>query len=179
MKADGWKQALLRSARQDPLTGLANRSHLLDTGRAALAVGGAVLFVDVDRFKEVNDRGGHAVGDQLLVRLADRLRRHMKRELPEAVVGRLGGDEFLAVLPGVSAAAAEAIGHGLAAVLVDEVEVGRRTVRVSASIGLAMAMPGTTLDEVLPLADRAMYGAKERGRGVLHVVEAGNQPASS
>ncbi|SNS43468.1 diguanylate cyclase (GGDEF) domain-containing protein [Geodermatophilus saharensis] len=73
-KADGWHQALLRSARQDPLTRLANRSHLLDTGRAALAVGGAVLFVDVDRFKEVNDRGGHAVGDQLLVRLADRLR---------------------------------------------------------------------------------------------------------
>ncbi|GAB3316228.1 hypothetical protein GCM10027451_32720 [Geodermatophilus aquaeductus] len=170
-KADGWKQALLRSARQDPLTGLANRSHLLDTGRAALAVGGAVLFVDVDRFKEVNDRGGHAVGDQLLVRLADRLRRHVERELPGAVVGRLGGDEFVAVLPGVDAATAEAIGHGLAAALVDEVEVGRRTVRVSASIGLAMAAPGTTLDEVLSLADRAMYGAKERGRGVLHVVE--------
>ncbi|MGY1728074.1 diguanylate cyclase domain-containing protein [Geodermatophilus sp. SYSU D01062] len=170
-KADGWRQALLRSARQDPLTGLANRSHLLDTGRAALAVGGAVLFVDVDRFKEVNDRGGHAVGDQLLVRLADRLRRHLERELPGAVVGRLGGDEFVAVLPGVDAATAEAIGHGLAAVLVDEVEVGRRTVRVSASIGLAMAAPGTTLDEVLSLADRAMYGAKERGRGVLHIVQ--------
>ncbi|SFT67011.1 diguanylate cyclase (GGDEF) domain-containing protein [Geodermatophilus amargosae] len=176
-KADGWKQALLRSARQDPLTGLANRSHLLDTGRAALAVGGAVLFVDVDRFKEVNDRGGHAVGDQLLVRLADRLRRHVGRELPGAVVGRLGGDEFVAVLPGVDAAAAEAIGHGLAAVLVDEVEVGRRTVRVSASIGLAMATPGTTLDTVLSLADRAMYGAKERGRGVLHMVDAEDLPA--
>ncbi|MGY1730267.1 diguanylate cyclase domain-containing protein [Geodermatophilus sp. SYSU D01045] len=170
-KADGWRQALLRSARQDPLTGLANRSHLLDTGPAALAVGGAVLFVDVDRFKEVNDRGGHAVGDQLLVRLADRLRRHVERELPGAVVGRLGGDEFVAVLPGVDTAAAEAIGHGLATVLVDEVEVGRRTVRVSASIGLAMASAGTTLDEVLSLADRAMYGAKERGRGVLHMVE--------
>jgi diguanylate cyclase (GGDEF)-like protein len=92
------------------------------------------------------------------------------------VVGRLGGDEFVAVLPGVFAAAAEAIGHGLAAVLVDEVEVGRRTVRVSASIGLAMAAPGTTLDEVLSLADRAMYGAKERGRGVLHMVEAEDAP---
>ncbi|PRY48630.1 diguanylate cyclase (GGDEF)-like protein [Geodermatophilus tzadiensis] len=172
VKADGWKQALLRSARQDPLTGLANRSHLLDTGRAALAVGGAVLFVDVDRFKEVNDRGGHAVGDQLLVRLAERMRRHVERELPGTVVGRLGGDEFVAVLPGVDVAAAEAIGHGLAAVLVDEVEVGRRTVRVSASIGLAMAAPGTTLDEVLSLADRAMYGAKERGRGVLHRIDA-------
>jgi diguanylate cyclase (GGDEF)-like protein len=170
-KADGWKQALLRSARQDPLTGLANRSHLLDTGRAAVAVGGAVLFVDVDRFKEVNDRGGHAVGDQLLVRLAGRLRRQVEKELPKAVVGRLGGDEFVAVLPGLSAAAAaESIGHGLAAVLVDEVEVGRRTVRVSASIGLAMAAAGTTVNEVLSLADRAMYGAKERGRGVLHAV---------
>ncbi|MGY1696827.1 diguanylate cyclase domain-containing protein [Geodermatophilus sp. SYSU D00814] len=170
-RADGWRQALLRSARQDPLTGLANRSHLLDTGRVALAPGGAVLFVDVDRFKEVNDRGGHAVGDALLVRLAERLRRHVERELPGAVVGRLGGDEFVAVLPGVDAATAEALGHGLAAALVDEVDVGRRTVRVSASIGLAMAAPGARLDEVLSLADRAMYGAKERGRGVLHVVE--------
>jgi GGDEF domain-containing protein len=63
------------------------------------------------------------VGDQLLVRLADRLRRHVERELPGAVVGWLGGDEFVAVLPGADAATAEAIGHGLAAVLVDEVEV--------------------------------------------------------
>ncbi len=176
-KADGWRQALLRLARQDPLTGLANRSYLLDTGRAALAVGGAVLFVDVDRFKVVNDRGGHAVGDQLLVRLADRLRRHVARELPGAVVGRLGGDELVAVLPGVDAPVAEAIGLGLATLLVDEVEVGRRTVRVSASVGLAMAAPGTTLDEVLSLADRAMYGAKERGRGILHKVRASEPPA--
>jgi GGDEF domain-containing protein len=55
---------------------------------------------------------------------------------------------------------------------VDEVQVGRRTVRVSASIGLATAAAGDSLDDVLSLADRAMYGAKERGRGVLHVVEA-------
>jgi PleD family two-component response regulator len=56
-------------------------------------------------------------------------------------------------------------------VLVDVVEVGRRSVRISASIGLAMAAPGTTFEDVLSVADRAMYGAKERGRGVLHVVE--------
>jgi GGDEF domain-containing protein len=92
------------------------------------------------------------------------MRRHIDKELPGAVVGRLGGDEFVAVLPGVSAVAAEAIGHGLAAVLVDEVEVG-----------LAMAAPGTTLDEVLSLADRAIYGANERGRGVLYVVRGDNQ----
>jgi diguanylate cyclase (GGDEF)-like protein len=176
-RADGWRQALMCSAQQDPLTGLANRSHLLDTGRTALAGGGAVLFVDVDRFKEVNDRGGHAVGDQLLVRLAGRLRQYVEAELPGAVVGRLGGDEFVAVLPGVGVAAATAMGQGLAAALVDEVQVGRRTVRVSASVGLAMAAAGTPLDQVLSLADRAMYGAKARGRGVLHVLTAGHQPA--
>ena len=177
IKADGWRQALLRTARQDPLTGLANRGHLLDAGRAALTAGGAVLFVDVDRFKEVNDRGGHAVGDQLLVRLADRLRRHVEEAVPTAVVGRLGGDEFTAVLPGVDQVTAAAIGHRLADALVDEVEIGRRMVRISASIGLAMAAPGTTLDEVLSRADQAMYVAKERGRGVLHVVEDGELTA--
>ncbi len=80
------------------------------------------------------------------------------------MVGWLGADEFEAVLPAVDAAPAEAIGHGRAAALVDEAKVGRRTVRVSASIGLAVATRGTTLDEVLSLADRAMYGAKRRSR---------------
>jgi diguanylate cyclase (GGDEF)-like protein len=136
-----------------------------------LAAGGAVLFVDLDRFKEVNDRGGHAVGDQLLVRLSDRLRSHVVDVVPHGVVGRLGGDEFAAVLPAVDRPTALSLGHRLAGVLVEEVEVGRRTVRVSASIGLAMAGPGTTFEDVLSMADRAMYGAKERGRGVLHAVE--------
>jgi diguanylate cyclase (GGDEF)-like protein len=166
--ADGWRRAMTRIARQDPLTGLANRGHLLDAGRAALVDGGAVLFIDVDRFKEVNDRGGHAVGDQLLVRLAERLRDHVD-EIPDAVVGRLGGDEFAAVLPRLDRDTAATIGHRLVEALVDEVDVGRRTVRVSASIGLAMAAPGTTFEEVLQDADAAMYAAKERGRGVLHV----------
>jgi diguanylate cyclase (GGDEF)-like protein len=170
-KADGWLRDLERSARHDPLTGLANRGHLLAAGRAVLAGGGAVLFVDVDRFKEVNDRGGHAAGDQLLVRLAGRLRDVVAAATPRAVVGRLGGDEFAAVLPGVDRLAATALGERLASALVEEIEVGRRHVRVSASIGLAMATPGMTLEDDLLDADRAMYGAKERGRGLLHVLE--------
>jgi diguanylate cyclase (GGDEF)-like protein len=170
--ADGWLRGLERSARQDPLTGLANRGHLLAAGRVALAGGGAVLFVDVDRFKEVNDRGGHAAGDRLLVALAGRLRSLVLEHVPQAVVGRLGGDEFAAVLPGVDRVLAASVGERLVVGLVDEVEVGRRHVRVSASVGLAMAGPGATLEDVLLDADRAMYGAKERGRGLLHVVEA-------
>ncbi|MGY1705064.1 diguanylate cyclase domain-containing protein [Geodermatophilus sp. SYSU D00697] len=170
--ADGWRRAMTRVARQDSLTGLANRAHLLDAGRAALTGGGAVLFIDVDRFKEVNDRGGHAVGDQLLVRLADRLRAQLV-DVPDAVVGRLGGDEFAAVLPGVDRAAAETVGERLVAALVDEVVVGRRSVRVSASIGLAMAAPGVSFEEVLQEADLAMYGAKASGRGRL---DSGHRP---
>jgi diguanylate cyclase (GGDEF)-like protein len=170
-EADGWRRSVLRTAQVDSLTGLASRAHLLESGRGVLGGGGAVLFVDLDRFKEVNDRGGHAVGDQLLARLAGRLREHVLDAVPQAVVGRLGGDEFAAVLPGVDRATAASLGHRLAALLVDEVEVGRRTVRVSASLGLAMAEVGTTFDAVLSSADRAMYGAKERGRGLLHVVE--------
>jgi diguanylate cyclase (GGDEF)-like protein len=165
--ADGWRRALTRVARQDPLTGLANRTHLLDAGRAALTGGGAVLFIDVDHFKEVNDRGGHAVGDQVLVRLAERLRTHLE-EVPGAVVGRLGGDEFAAVLPGVDRGTATTLGQRLVLALVDDVAVGRRHVRVSASIGLAMAEPGTPFEEALQEADQAMYGAKADGRGRLH-----------
>jgi diguanylate cyclase (GGDEF)-like protein len=91
--------------------------------------------------------------------------------VPGALVGRLGGDEFAAVLPGADRDVAAAIGERLTAVLVDETEVGRRHVQVSASVGLAMAAPGATLEDVLLDADRAMYGAKERGRGRLHVLE--------
>jgi diguanylate cyclase (GGDEF)-like protein len=171
-KADGWLRDLERSARQDPLTGLANRGHLMTAGRAALRDGGAVLFIDLDRFKEVNDRAGHAAGDRLLVRLADRLRDVVVDAVPRAVVGRLGGDEFAAVLPGVDRDVAAAIGERLTAALVDGTEVGRRHVQVSASVGLAMAGSGTTLEDVLLEADRAMYGAKEAGRGRLHVLPA-------
>ncbi|MGY1739934.1 MULTISPECIES: diguanylate cyclase domain-containing protein [unclassified Blastococcus] len=173
--ADAWKRALTRTARQDALTGLANRGHLLSAGEEALTSrGGAVLFVDVDRFKEVNDRAGHAVGDQLLTRLARRLEAGVAA-FPGVVVGRLGGDEFAAVLPGLAREEAAVVGERLVADLADEIEVGRRTVRVSVSIGLAVAGPGTTFADVLAEADLAMYGAKARGRGLLHAGARGEE----
>jgi diguanylate cyclase (GGDEF)-like protein len=173
--ADGWRGALTRTARQDPLTGLANRGHLLEAGQDALSgSGGAVLFVDVDRFKEVNDRAGHAVGDQLLARLAGRLEAGVAG-FPGAVVGRLGGDEFAVVLPGLGWADAAVAGERLVTDLVDRIEVGRRTVRVSVSIGLALAEPGREFLDVLAEADLAMYGAKARGRGLLHAGTRGGE----
>ena len=175
-EADGWRRALLRASRHDSLTGLANRAHLLEVGPVALARGGAVLFVDLDHFKQVNDRAGHAVGDQLLLQLGERLRAHVADLVPDAVVARIGGDEFAAVLPGIDPAAAAAVGHRLTALLVEEVQVGRRAVRVSASIGLAMAAPGTAFDAVLAAADRAMYEAKDGGRGVLRMLAAVSPP---
>jgi diguanylate cyclase (GGDEF)-like protein len=160
-----------RMAHQDWLTGLANRAHVTRAGRAALAAGGAILFIDLDRFKEVNDRGGHALGDQLLIRIARRLREQVEDVAPDAIIGRLGGDEFAAVLPGLDRDAATRLGRHLVHVLVDEVVVGRRTLRVSSSIGLAMAGPGSRFDDVLRAADDAMYAAKEDGRGALHLLE--------
>jgi diguanylate cyclase (GGDEF)-like protein len=75
-------------------------------GSDALGAGGAILFIDLDRFKEVDDRGGHALGDQLLLRIATRLREHVERVTPDAIVGRLGGDEFAVVLPRMDPGAA-------------------------------------------------------------------------
>ncbi|MCW2537619.1 MAG: Diguanylate cyclase with sensor [Modestobacter sp.] len=169
--ADERRRAMERMAHQDSLTGLANRAYFTEAGSAALAAGGAVLFIDLDRFKEVNDRGGHALGDQLLIRIARRLREQIAEVTPDAVVGRLGGDEFAAVLPGLDREAAAGLGGRLVHALVDEVVAGRRTVRVSSSIGLAMARPGSTFDDVLRAADDAMYAAKDSGRGGLHLLD--------
>jgi diguanylate cyclase (GGDEF)-like protein len=169
--ADDRRRAMERMAHQDSLTGLANRAHVTRAGPAALAAGGAILFIDLDRFKEVNDRGGHALGDQLLIRIARRLREQVEDVAPDAIIGRLGGDEFAAVLPGLDRDAATRLGRHLVHVLVDEVVVGRRTLRVSSSIGLAMAGPGSRFDDVLRAADDAMYAAKEDGRGALHLLE--------
>jgi diguanylate cyclase (GGDEF)-like protein len=157
-------------AHQDALTGLASRAHFTQAGSAALAAGGALLFIDLDRFKEVNDRGGHALGDQLLIRIARWLRERIEGVAPDAIVGRLGGDEFAVVLPGLDREAATSLCEQLVHELQEQVAAGRRTVRVSSSIGLAMADPGSTFDDVLRAADDAMYTAKDNGRGGPHLL---------
>lgn len=160
---------LSRQALQDTLTGLPNRAALirhLDQSLKAcarLGQGLAVLFIDLDGFKQVNDSLGHAVGDELLVLAGQRIRACMR---PQDVVARLGSDEFVVVCPNVSGSTivpdiAARIGSQLAAPF----PIGDHQAIVSASIGLVTtADTGASAEDLLGQADLAMYEAKVGGR---------------
>jgi diguanylate cyclase (GGDEF)-like protein len=168
---------LAHQALHDPLTALPNRAAFIQ--RLARALGRwqhqsdkrfAILFVDVDRFKEINDRFGHAVGDEFLLAFSERLGQLLR---PGDLVARLGGDEFTVLLDQVdradeAAQIAERVLTGFRSGFV--LSVGR--VDASASIGVAMCSPGNdTADLLLKAADGAMYRAKELGRARLVVAE--------
>ena len=156
-------------ARFDPLTGLANRSLLRERLEDALAratrtrTGCALLFVDLDRFKLVNDTLGHLAGDRLLREVATRLRQAMGAE---ACIGRLGGDEFAIVLPESSLARAETASRAIVATLSRQFEVDGAPVSIGASVGFAIGPgDGATVDVLLRSADLALYEVKTTGRG--------------
>ncbi|MFN9798295.1 MAG: diguanylate cyclase domain-containing protein [Gemmatimonas sp.] len=153
-------------ATHDPLTGLANRALFLDQLERALAFGAryhrktGVLFIDLDNFKEVNDRHGHALGDRLLCEVADRLIECVRRS---DAVARLGGDEFVVLLPNVRsrrdlAHVKESIEASLHRPFEHE---GRAVVPIAASIGGAMSpVDGVSAPELLAMADADMYREK-------------------
>lgn len=160
-------EARLRyAANCDALTGLVNRAHFLERLEAALAKGRAlaVLFVDLDRFKVVNDSLGHEVGDALLKMISARLRDQVRED---DTVARLGGDEFCVLLERLeSEAEAVRISERLLAALAEPFALEGREVFVGASIGIAYGEPGAVrADELLRNADIAMYRAKHGGRG--------------
>ena len=156
----------------DPLTGLPNRALLDDRLSQALAAARrtasalAVLFVDLDRFKVVNDLFGHHVGDQLLRQMADRLAAARRKS---DTVARFGGDEFVVVCPDVgSSASACRIAETLIAELARPAIVEGVEHRLTASIGITLTGPGAmnqSSETLLRNADTAMYRAKEGGRG--------------
>src|SRR5690606_31740159 len=124
--------------------------------------GFAVLFIDLDRFKQINDSLGHAVGDRVLIQIADRLREGLRAVDTAA---RLGGDEFVLLLSQVDAQGAEIAARRLLSSLARPVEVADMSFSLTASIGIAMyPEDGKDADELIRNADSAMYAVKERGR---------------
>ncbi|HET9443717.1 MAG TPA: GGDEF domain-containing protein, partial [Acidimicrobiales bacterium] len=159
---------LSHQASHDGLTGLANRAAFRARLQQALAQPErrdrtqAVLFVDLDDFKDVNDALGHAVGDEVLRAVASRLTEAVR---PGDLVARLGGDEFALVLDGIpEEEAAVDIAERAVAALAAPVEVAGTSVRVGASAGLALRHAGSDPDGLMDEADIAMYRAKGEGK---------------
>jgi len=153
----------------DPLTGLANRRRFVDRAGAALAGRTepgtiAALFLDLDDFKTVNDSLGHAAGDELLVKVAERIRTGLREA---DLAARLGGDEFGILLAGIpDATYATDVASRLLSALEVPLELAGVHVQVGASIGIAVDQPSMTdVDQLLGDADIAMYQAKAKGKG--------------
>ena len=166
--------ALAHRAYHDPLTDLGNRSLFSDRVASALARDRsrsvAVLFLDLDDFKRVNDSIGHIAGDELLCQLAARLRSALR---DGDTAARLGGDEFAVLLEDVpSAEEALRAGERMLLALSGPLEIGERTVMIRGSMGVAVGQPGMhTTEELLRNADVAMYIAKGQGKGCVRMFE--------
>jgi diguanylate cyclase (GGDEF)-like protein len=170
----------VEAASSDSLTNLPNRATLLRQLEVALrvteadGVGTAVLFVDLNGFKQVNDTLGHAAGDEVLTRVASRLRRCLRGD---DVAARLGGDEFALVVRDVDPRrAAERIAARVQTDVAAPMETHGTTVRVGASIGIALAEEGVSAAELLRRADSAMYMAKAESHAAGPAVAAGTVP---
>jgi diguanylate cyclase (GGDEF)-like protein len=163
-------------ARTDELTGLGNRRHFQESVRANIASLEpdqrlAVLLIDLDRFKEINDSHGHSVGDALLVQVGERLSVYTRRE---DVLVRLGGDEYAAMVVDVSVEEALNVAERMRTALREAFTVDELVINIDASIGIAICPDAaTTVDGLLHGADTAMYEAKLNRIGSL-VYEAGD-----
>ena len=159
-------------ATSDPLTGVLNRRGFeRDAARrlteSADDATGALLFVDLNEFKGINDRFGHEVGDQLLKIAAERIRKSLRSH---DIIGRPGGDEFVALVPDVDPDIAEQLARRLTVMLEKPYTIGRQRLVCAASIGLALyPKNANTLTGLLREADQAMYRAKARCRGVTSI----------
>jgi diguanylate cyclase (GGDEF)-like protein/PAS domain S-box-containing protein len=172
------EQRLAHQAFHDPLTQMGNRALLTDRLQRALAQARrdqspvALLFVDLDDFKKVNDSLGHGAGDQALLEVADRLRACVR---PGDTAARLGGDEFAILLEGhKEPAAVDQVAQRLIEALRRPLALGGQEVFLTASVGVAIAPTGDArAEDLLRDADFAMYGAKQGGKDRLQVFEPG------
>ncbi len=167
------KEELRHKASHDGLTGLANRhlfSERLDRAMRASASrrdSVAVMFVDLDDFKGINDRLGHAAGDEVLIAAAQRLQSCCR---PKDLVGRLGGDEFAILLDGLEDdAAAQRVAERVIEVMAQPLIIKGQEVGTHASVGVAFARPGHTPEDLIHHADEAMYTAKRTLKGSFQI----------
>src|SRR5258706_11894174 len=158
-------------ARYDALTALPNRVNFRDEIERLLALPhratqlSALLFIDLDQFKQVNDTLGHPCGDQLLCTVADRLREMLR---PEDFVARFGGDEFVVFQQNIkSAEDAAYLARRVVDHLSERYKIDNHLVEIGASIGIALTSPGVSADTLLKNADMALYRAKADGRGTF------------
>lgn len=161
--------ATIRLASHDALTGLPNRRTITDRLAEAIDhanedVAVAAMFVDVDRFKVINDLYGHEVGDRVLREVADRLREALGEE---DEIGRLGGDEFVVVARDATAERVAELAWTIGGAVGPTVDVGHRTLPLTVSVGVAVAQRGQSAAELLDRADSAMYRAKRGGRAAV------------
>ena len=180
------EQTIRRQAEFDELTDLPNRRLLLSSLRQEMAKAerhhrfGAVFFIDLDRFKGVNDSLGHAVGDELLVMVAGKIAERLRKE---DTVGRLGGDEFVVLLPEVGhdeqAAGdhAEHIANEIRELFVEPFFVQEHEIHITISIGIALFPANVTPEDLLKFADVAMYRAKAEGRNSVRLFSVEMQEA--
>lgn len=169
MASERLQNRLRRAAMADALTGVLNRAGL--AGRAARvlrrrqreAVPATLLMMDLDRFKHINDTYGHEVGDRLLCAFVQTAREVLR---PEDLLSRHGGEEFVALLPGRTAAAAQAVAERIRLRFAESpVPVDGQRIGTTVCIGVAeLTATGATLDDALARADRALYAAKRAGR---------------
>ena len=167
------QKELARQAAHDPLTGLANTALFRERVTAAIdspanrGLSMAVLFIDLDDFKIINDSLGHSAGDDLLVGISDRLRSCVRSV---DAVARMGGDEFAVLVEELrSVDDALEIASRILAVIAEPLPLGSHSVVTTASIGIAIGATGDRTDDLLRDADAAMYAAKASGRGRLEL----------
>ena len=166
------EQRMESIATSDSLTGVLNRRGFERNAAERLTAStddatGALLFVDLNDFKHINDQFGHEVGDQLLCVAAERLKKSLRNG---DVIGRPGGDEFVALIPDVNETVASQLATRLTEALEQPYNIGREQLLCPASIGLALyPTNANTLTGLLREADQAMYRAKARCRGVVNI----------
>ena len=156
----------------DPLTNLPNRRMFSE--RLSLAVEsnrvtktyGAILFLDLDKFKRINDSLGHQAGDQLLIEVSNRLRKTLRRS---DVLARIGGDEFVLLLEQIGNSEVESLEEAalvakkIQAAFVEKIKIDKLAFQISSSIGICFIDGETSADDILKFADTAMYSAKQKG----------------